>query len=146
MMISQVKYFCTFLLAFAGFFWAWALKNTMAMTDGMLDLGLVSFGSVLLTSGYVLGMVNGGARVPAKKSLGGILFLLACLLVALNYALGAALGFTALGRPGFGIYCVVFCFLWLGITWYAHEILKKASGGSSSSSSSVLATADQGSV
>lgn len=136
MMLSQVQNFCTFLLCFAGFFWAWALKNTVAMQDGTFDLGLLSFGSVLLTSSYVLGMANGGGRVvPAKKSVGGILFLLAPLLVAINYVLGAILGFVAMGRPGFGMYCVVFTFLWLGATWYAHEILKKASleGGASSS-------------
>ena len=55
------------------------------------------------------------------------MFLLSNLLVVLNYALGAYLGLTALGRPGFGLYCVLFTLLWLGSTWYAHEILKKAS-------------------
>jgi hypothetical protein len=133
-MPDQVRRFCIILMIVALFFWSWALKNTVAITDGHnFDLGIVSFGTVLLTSSYVLGMVNGGT-VPAKKSVGGVLFLLAPVFVAINYVLGAILGFGMLQRPIFGIYCVIFVILWLIITWYAHELLKKAHHNSSSSS------------
>jgi hypothetical protein len=123
--MNQIRYFASFLIAFALFFWAWALKNTMALS-GNLDFGVVSFGALVAMSSYVLGMANAGV-IPPQKSVGGILFLVAPLVVALNYVGGAILGFTVLERPGFGIYCSVFVLVWIVIAWYAHEVLKKSS-------------------
>jgi hypothetical protein len=143
MMQQQVRFFLSGLIVVSLFFWAWAVKNTAAAKDGMIDLGIVSFGMVVVTSSYVLGMVNGnsnsGMMVPPKKSVGGILFLVSPLLVAINYGAGAILGFGYLNRPGFGMYCVLFVFLWLVTAWYAHELLKKASISSSGPTSSVVA-------
>jgi hypothetical protein len=143
MMQQQVRFFVSGLIIVSLFFWAWAVKNTAAAKDGMIDLGIVSFGMVVVTSSYVLGMVNGsssGGMVPPKKSVGGILFLVSPLLVAINYGAGAILGFGYLNRPGFGMYCTLFVLLWLVTAWYAHELLKKASISSSGPTSSVAAS------
>jgi hypothetical protein len=122
-------------MVMALFFWSWALQNTVAMTDGNFDLGLVSFGIVLLTSSYVLGMVNGG-NVPAKGSVGGILFRLAPTIVTVHYMGGVNDAFFGvLYRPIYGIYCTIFGLLWLLIALYAEVLLILANNISSSSSS-----------
>lgn len=123
----QLQGYLSFLILFCSFFWAWAVKNTAGFTNHSVDLGIVSFGTVIVMSSYVLGMVNGGGRVPAKKSPAGILLLSSHLLVVLNYAVGAYLGWAVLRhRTGFAMYCTVFVFVWLGITALSHEFLKKA--------------------
>jgi hypothetical protein len=144
MLQQQIRFFLSGLIAVSLFFWGWAVKNTSASTDGMIDLGVVSFGMVIVTSSYVLGMVNGSGTIPAKKSVGGILFLLSPLLVSINYGVGAILGFGYLNRVGFGIYCSLFVLLWLVITWYAHELLKKASLSSGGPSASAVTAAGGG--
>lgn len=106
---------------FALFFWVWAVKNTIEM-DNNLDLGVVSFASVLVSSGYMLGVLSTGPVVNCVKwvkyaTTGSHLF------VAVNYLLGAFIGFTVMGRPGFGAYCAGFTFLWLGIAYYGYMLM-----------------------
>ena len=104
------------------FFWGWALKNTIQMTDNSLDLGVVSFGTVMVSSGYMLGVLTSGSLTSCPKRIkhattGSHIF------VALNYALGAVIGFTVLGRPGFSVYCIIFTFLWFGLAYYGHLVM-----------------------
>ena len=98
--------------------------------DNNLDLGVVSFGSVLVSSSYMLGVLSSGS-LNASKLLKNVT---TCtqVFVAINYVLGAFIGFIALGRAGFGIYCVVFAGIWLAIAYYGHMIMNSAiSGGES---------------
>ena len=90
--------------------------------DSNLDLGVVSFGSVLVSSGYMLGVLTSGSLVGCPRlvkhgTTGTHIF------VAINYILGAIIGFTVLGRPWFGVYCIVFTLLWLGIAYYGHLLM-----------------------
>ena len=78
-----------------------------------VDMGVISFGTVLVLSTYLLALAN-ASRVP-PGSLTRTLAATSQVLVALNYLLGAYLGFTVLERPGFGSYCALFVGLWLGI-------------------------------
>jgi hypothetical protein len=93
----------------------------------MIDLGIVRFGMVVVTSSYVLGMVNGGGMLPAKKSVGGALFLLSPLLVAINYGAGAILGFGYLNLLGFGIYFTIFVLACLPTRFDLARIVKEGS-------------------
>ena len=110
------------LLLFASFFWLWAVKNTVGMETGQFDLGILSFATVMLTSSYLLGLAN-HHKLPSSM-LTKILVLSSQIFVALNYAIGCYLGFAALDRPGFGLYCGIFTILWSGIGITSAKILK----------------------
>ena len=98
--------------------------------DGNLDLGVVSFGSVMISSSYMLGVLSSGSMSFCKSA--KVATTCTQVLVAINYFLGAVLGFTALGRPGFGIYCAIFEVLWLGIAYCGQLLMKSmAMGGGS---------------
>jgi hypothetical protein len=127
--MSSVKTFAIGLFVFAGFFWCWALKNTIRMTSPNWDWGVVSFGSVVLTSTYLLALANLGQKPTSLTTF--ILVMLSHLLVSLNYLLGAYLGFTILARPGFGWYCVMFTGLWVCIAGLGARLLKEDSGNAS---------------
>ena len=78
-----------------------------------VDMGVISFGTTLVSSTYLLALIN-ASRVP-PGFLTRTLAATSQVLVALNYLLGAYLGFTVLERPGFGSYYAIFVGLWLGI-------------------------------
>jgi hypothetical protein len=128
-MSSSFKTFAIGLFIFAGFFWCWALKNTIRMKAPNFDWGLVSFSSVVLTSTYLLALANLGQKPTSRMTC--ILAMLSHLLVALNYILGAYLGFTILARPGFAWYCVTFTGLWLCIAGLGARLLEDDSGNAS---------------
>lgn len=117
---EKLRTYFTATFFFALFFWAWAVKNTVGMDN--LDLGVVSFGSVLVSSGYMLGALTAGSINSASKLLKKMT---TCtqVFVALNYLLGAFIGFTVLGRPGFSLYCVAFAGIWLAIAYYGHTLM-----------------------
>lgn len=124
------------LLLFTLFFWFWALQNTKQITDGKnYDFGLVSFGSVIMTTCYVLGMTNHAATIGSWAK--GLALTSHCI-VALNYTLGVYVGYTMLHRPGFALYCFIFIFLWLTIatlTYYGINYHNENHVGASSTSS-----------
>jgi hypothetical protein len=119
--IMSLKAFAISLFSFALFFWCWALKNTIHMQPPMFDYGIVSFGSVLLTTSYVWALANADKKPESRLTRS--LAISSHVLVALNYLLGAYIGFTVLDRPGFGWYCIIFTALWLGIASSAARLL-----------------------
>lgn len=131
--IMPFKTFAISLFIFAFVFWCWALKNTIRMEPPLFDWGLVSFGSVLMTTSYLLALANLGKK--PMSNLTRILAMSSHVLVALNYLLGAYLGFKFLARPGFVWYCAIFTVLWLCIAGIGSRLLddsgRSASGGSS---------------
>jgi hypothetical protein len=86
-----------------------------------------------MTTSYLLALANLGKKPMSRLT--RILSMSSHVLVALNYLLGAYLGFTFLARPGFGWYCVIFTALWLCIAGIGSRLLddsgRSASGGSS---------------
>eukprot|EP00527_Entomoneis_sp_CCMP2396_P009437 CAMPEP_0198138946 /NCGR_PEP_ID=MMETSP1443-20131203/2303_1 /TAXON_ID=186043 /ORGANISM="Entomoneis sp., Strain CCMP2396" /LENGTH=144 /DNA_ID=CAMNT_0043800903 /DNA_START=74 /DNA_END=508 /DNA_ORIENTATION=+ len=130
---QKLRIFFIAIFGWSLFFWAWALKNTIGMDGGSgeFDLGVLSFGTVLVSSSYMLGIIASGNFAPASKLLKHAT---TCshVFVALNYLLGSYIGFTVLERPGFGLYCVAFSGLWLGIAYYGYSSMNVASGGGGS--------------
>ena len=124
-----MKSFALSLLLFSTFFWLWAVKNTVGMEASQYDLGILSFATVMLTSSYLLGLAN-HQLLPSKltKTLAST----SHGLVALNYALGCYLGYAALGRPGFGLYCGIFTVLWVGIGFWGAKAMDAEGRGSAS--------------
>ena len=104
------------------------------------DWGVASFGSVLVTTSYVLALANNHQGVVTPGKLTRNLAMASCLLVAVNYALGAYLGFTYLDRPGFGWYCVAFVGLWIGIAIFGARLMSDStSTGSGVENQSLVA-------
>jgi hypothetical protein len=132
----SLKTFAAGLLSFALFFWAWALKNTAGMDPSNVDLGVVSFGGVVATSSYLLALAN--VRAPRPGAMTRFAVIASHILVALNYLLGAYLGFTILGRPGFGAYCAIFVALWLGIAYLGSRLMKNHGPQSASENQGLL--------
>eukprot|EP00538_Stauroneis_constricta_P014023 CAMPEP_0119556148 /NCGR_PEP_ID=MMETSP1352-20130426/8184_1 /TAXON_ID=265584 /ORGANISM="Stauroneis constricta, Strain CCMP1120" /LENGTH=127 /DNA_ID=CAMNT_0007603051 /DNA_START=176 /DNA_END=559 /DNA_ORIENTATION=+ len=124
-MTRQATNFYLGLFPFTLVFWIWALKNTIGMDAGAWDWGVASFGMVLVTTAYVLG-TRSADGLP--YGLPRILVTASHVLVAMNYIVGAIIGFHVLHRPMFGTYCVTFVFVWLGIAWYGREVIVKAEG------------------
>jgi hypothetical protein len=90
------------------------------------DYGVVSFVTVMCTSSYSMGLAS--ANVQASL-LATYTIMASHILVALNYLLGSVIGFVVLERPGFGIYCVVFVVLWLGIAYRSFSLMKSSTAG-----------------
>ena len=119
-----------FAATFAGslFFWAWALKNTVGM-NGEFDLGVVSFGTVMISSSYMMGVTVSSSFASYATKMAKSFTTGTHLFVALNYLLGSYIGFAVLSRPGFGVYCIAFTILWLGVAYCGHNLMKSASLG-----------------
>jgi hypothetical protein len=95
-----------------------------------VDMGVISFVTVLVSSTYLLALANVSSSSRVPPPVGPLTRTLATssqVLVALNYLLGAYLGFTVLERPGFGSYCVIFVGLWLGIAYTGNVVMKSPS-------------------
>ena len=107
------------------------------MSGGMWDFGLVSFLTVVVASSYLMALTNRG--LMPTSWLTKTLVTGSMALVSLNYALGAYIGFKVLERTGFGIYCVIFTFLWAGLTFYGSYLMGKSiEEGASLSEQSLL--------
>lgn len=116
---EQLTNFAVASLLPAVIFWIWAIVNSVK--KGIFDLGMVSFFTVILSSSYLL--------TPQGRSPGATAMYVVPLshaFVAVNYGLGAylSLGVKMFPRK-FGIYCVVFTFLWLASTWLAWTLLSE---------------------
>ena len=128
---QRLRYFFSALFFVALFFWAWALKNTMDFAaDGGMDLGVISFGAVMITSSYMHGALTAAASANGLGSswLMKKITTASHLLVALNYLAGAYLGFFVMARAGFGLYCVIFTFLWLAVAYYGNQMMNQFGG------------------
>jgi len=126
---AKLYFYSQFSCSAALFFWCWAGLNTISMTKGM-DLGVISFATVILTSIYFL-MKKG--KNPTKFS--RLCSVLSHLLVSSNYALGVLYALKIGPKPlyRFGTYCVIFTIIWLILAVYSwrlvtnviiHEILE----------------------
>jgi hypothetical protein len=115
----NLKTYSLAVLLLSLFFWTWALKNTIAMNAPLFDFGLLSFGSSCLSSSYLLAIANVDTR---PKFMTRLLVFGSHGLVALNYALGTYIGIAYLNRPGFALYCGLFCFLWVAIAIVGNKV------------------------
>ena len=125
---QKLRYF--FVATFAGslFFWAWALKNTIGM-NGEFDLGVVSFGTVMISSSYMMGVLISSSFASYATKMAKLFTTGTHIFVAVNYLLGSYIGFAVLSRPGFGVYCIAFTILWLGVAYCGHSLMNAASLG-----------------
>eukprot|EP00978_Attheya_sp_CCMP212_P005955 scaffold13399_cov50-Attheya_sp.AAC.3 len=96
--------------------------------DGDIDLGVVSFFTVMVSSSYLLVRTTDGKKTRPVSHLGKPLVTVTHVLVALNYALGCVFAFHWLDpiKVGFGIYCIVFTFLWLGVAYIGSKLMEEA--------------------
>lgn len=94
----------------------WALYNTITK---QFDAGVVSFLLAAISSTYLI-------FTKAPNTLGQCLSVASYLLVSINYMAGVALAFTLLNRPGFGIYCVIFAVLWIGLAVVGNSLVSKS--------------------
>ena len=90
---------------------------------GRPDLGLLSFGSVIVTTTYLLALVD--HHIPLSKNDDNnnnnhttirTLVIGSHLLVTLNYAGGAYLGYYVAKNVRYGLYCTTFTLLWFVLT------------------------------
>ena len=99
------------------------MKNTIALaTPNTFDFGLVSFGTAIATLSYGLALANVQAS-PGKVA--RYMATASHVFVALNYLLGVYLAFAV--RPGFGIYCVCFVGVWIGIAGWGSQLTTSSS-------------------
>jgi hypothetical protein len=112
----------TFQLAgFSLFFWCWAVHNTRHMEVGQ-DLGMYSFGTVVLSSHYLLWVLSRSSTIPCLTR---ALVTASHVMVCLNYMLGILFAFTV-GTTiyySFATYCIVFTGLWAYIVYRGYTML-----------------------
>ncbi|CAB9496955.1 expressed unknown protein [Seminavis robusta] len=118
---QKLQQFFVATLLFALFFWCWALKNTI---EKDFDLGVVSFATVVVSSGYMLCIIMGnGWNSTTPSKLCKTLTICSHVFVAVNYFLGTCIAFGVLSRFGFGFYCLIFTFLWLGSAYFCNKLM-----------------------
>ena len=124
---KRLRAFALVTLGTSIFFWGWAVLNTIKM-DGDIDLGVVSFLTVMVSSSYLLVRTTDGKKTLPVSHLGKVLVTVTHVLVALNYALGSVFAFHWLDpiKVGFGIYCIVFTFLWFGVAYIGSKLMEEA--------------------
>jgi FlaA1/EpsC-like NDP-sugar epimerase len=112
----SLRIFAIVVLCVSIFFWAWALYNTITK---QFDAGVVSFLLAAIASTYLL-------FTKAPNKVGQCLVVASYLLVSINYMAGVVFAFTVLNRPGFGIYCIIFAVLWIGIAVVGNSLMSKS--------------------
>jgi hypothetical protein len=124
---TRLRAFALVTLGISLFFWGWAVLNTIQMDTGV-DLGIVSFFTVVVSSSYLLVRTTDGKKTQPMSNLGKVLVTCTHVLVALNYALGSVFAFHWMDpiRVGFGIYCIVFMFLWFGAAYVGSKLMEEA--------------------
>lgn len=107
--LSKARLFAGLILPTSTFFCGWAIQNTLER--GSLDLGVVSFATVMLSSMFLL--TRTPALLPIKKR-DAVIILVSYVFVIINYALGAWIGYTIFEDISniFVIYCITFVFVW----------------------------------
>lgn len=113
---KPLRIFAVIVLCISLFFWAWALYNTMTK---QFDAGVISFLLAAISSAYLI-------FTKAPNKLGQCLIVASYLLVSINYMVGVAFAFTVLNRPGFGIYCIIFAVLWIGLAVVGNFLVSKS--------------------
>ncbi|KAL3799401.1 hypothetical protein ACHAW5_010073 [Stephanodiscus triporus] len=147
---SRLRYYSVLMLGTSGFFWTWALFNTLHLrrNSGGFDLGVVSFFGSGVSSSFLLRSASGGKCCDRNQNLGccgkkdgsesrddatshapprmylRAFVVLTQLTVAANYMLGILFSFTAGNRVYvyFATYCFIFSLIWL-IVAYAGWVL-----------------------
>jgi hypothetical protein len=125
--VQKLRRFYAAIFCVALFFWCWALKNTLEMVIKYLDLGVISFGSVLLTSSYLYGALsaaNGFGNIPLWTK---TLATASHVLVAINYLGGAYLAVFIFETTHLLVapYCVTFTFVWLAIAYFGNQFMNE---------------------
>lgn len=130
------KTFFLCLIPFSLFFWIWSYIKNVQRESGDPDFKVISFGFVLGSSLYALGLINAYDEVQEEEEgnnthhhqLGWPVRIVATsshLLVVINYAPAALFGFT--GQDGktvsYGIYAAVFTVIWVGISVLGCNVL-----------------------
>ena len=121
---KSLRIFAIAVLCISLFFWVWALYNTITK---QFDAGVVSFLLAAISSTYLI-------FTKAPNTLGQCLIVASYLLVSVNYMAGIALAFTVLNRPGFGIYCVIFAVVWIGLAVVGNSLVSKSQKASNDGS------------
>jgi hypothetical protein len=113
-----------FTFVFALCFWVWAIVNTATKGQGV-DLGIISFFTVMISSGY---MYHVSTRGEASRKLEDgsvrIAIMITYGLVVLNYMVGTAFGIY-LGTAVFTIYCAIFVLLWTSFAYRTWDLTTK---------------------
>lgn len=114
--ITHLRRANVFLLLFASIFWVWAMINTA--TQDYVDLGVVSFLTVIVTSAYMLWIIKGDgdeqrALYSTDRCRTCSLYLpsVSHVVVAVHYGVGASMTEHEWGK----MYCTIFTGLWFGI-------------------------------
>jgi len=121
----QLAQWSIFVFVFALFFWVWAIVNTATKGMGM-DLGVISFLTVMVSNGYMYhATCHGQASTRLGNDTTRITIMLTYGLVILNYILGLVIGIH-LGMTKFSVYCGVFVFLWASLAYRTSDLIGKA--------------------
>jgi hypothetical protein len=137
--------FLCVILTVAMVLWSWHFRHDIVRTD--YNFVPLTLGMVMVTASYLLGQqANPNHAVAADRttatapntggnsSVGNLLFLIALVLVVLNYIVFAILAFSISWYPhdgensignsmGAGMFALLLALVWMVMTWYAYRLL-----------------------
>ena len=135
--IHLLRIFAQCLFGVSLLFWVWAIHNSYEMGPGQLDLGVVSFGSVLMSSSYLFGYTTNVLVNNTQAELNDYQFELNTIisylitvshgLVTFNYIAGTYVGYIVFDSTPYTLYCAIFSGLWLGVTVYGRSLMASVS-------------------
>jgi len=128
---EQLKKYLLFIICFSAFFFFWALHNTLRM-DGGLDLGMISFSTVIASSSFFLywRIANSAGDTASHledqcspKCFSYWVVVGSHVVVAVNYLLGFIYALTVGSHIyiQFAVYCGSFFVLWLYFAYRVHS-------------------------
>ena len=115
---SKLYRFHLFIPLFALIFWVWAIVNTITK---FVDLGILSFALVILSSIYTLFQLRIGLNEESQQRLLLYFPTATHLTLSLNYLLGAFLMKHHWGK----VYCGIFTFLWIVVAIVHFYLMQK---------------------
>jgi hypothetical protein len=138
--------FLCVILTVAVVLWSWHFRHDIVRTD--YNFVSLTLGLVMITTAYLLGQQtnpNNNAVADStttatpittggSNSVGNLLFLIALVLVVLNYLVFAILAFSISWYPhcgensignsmGAGMFALLLALVWMVMTWYAYRLL-----------------------
>ena len=135
----QQRNFSIIFIIISLIFWIWAIVNTIK--NHRLDLGIVSFLSVLITHSILLFFCHhhqsdNNSNCASCAVLGTHLFVTLNYLLGVYVALWTDIEFKPERQIGFAIYCGVAALLWLISSLIGYKIYKNNNNNNNSRSSS----------
>uniref|UniRef100_A0A7S2R0B8 Uncharacterized protein n=1 Tax=Eucampia antarctica TaxID=49252 RepID=A0A7S2R0B8_9STRA len=118
--LQNLNYLSKFLLVLSLFFFSWAVYNTVTMDKGF-DLGVVSFSGAAFSAIYLYVKTRNNIKFFSPlRSWEKILVVISQLIVAANYGFGVyfALNVGNYIYVRFATYCIIFIFVWIGLSIY----------------------------